>query len=491
MDSSSVRQGAQRARSREMMRPFRTSIRALVAGCLLLGLVVMLHEESPFARLVAERATSEPMIDGSSRAGTLQPGAVSALFDDVATVGPGERDQQAVTPTEAGMKSDGVLPPSGKDTARFWNASQSVDRADRGPTVQIGPLVVANGPAPGAGSQPPVKEFVEDKSPLVTRTYRPVSISAAGLERLVRPLLTARGVAANGGSPVPNEHLAAADMTRAAADAESTDRPGVLIVSDRPEAIGRVDALCHDLESLAPRIAIDLVVVNIVPNEGRQLPWDQWRNSFGIVDSDLPTVVRQVRELGRTTVRASSQLQGMSGTWTELEWSEQNLAPRNSLADLSASADREATSPTVISSSAATTLAPAVTTLRVRPTNQPEGTIRLEVRAQSSRLEERAHAEHAQLVTVRLNTEVVLREGATGVINLFVDEASDADSTLAKSFQPAIPALVIPGGPSIPPTKIVPQSGQREQTLLLLMPRIVGAPRPPGKVATSKAHEPR
>jgi hypothetical protein len=315
-------------------------------------------------------------------------------------------------------------------------------------------------------------------------------MSAVSLERLVRPLLTARGeaIAANAGSAVAKETAHAAGSAATIVDAESADRPGVLFVSDRPEAIGRVDALCHDLESTSPRIAIDLVVLSVLPTTGRQLPWDQWRNSFGSVDSDLPSVFNQIRGLGHTTLRANSQLQTISGAWAELEWSEQNIVPGNNRPDTDDSADRDPANARSVSVSKPG--APAVTTLRIRPSSQSEGAIRIEVRAQSSQVDDRTRPERPQLVTVRFNTEVVLREGATGVINLFVDEPVNSGSASTSRINAAAAALVMPGGPLIPAAKIVPQPGQREQTLLLLMPRIARSGQSAGRIAGSSAHDP-
>jgi hypothetical protein len=315
-------------------------------------------------------------------------------------------------------------------------------------------------------------------------------MSAVSLERLVRPLLTARGeaVAANAGAAVDRDTAHSLGSSATISNAESFDRPGVLIVSDRPEAIGRVDALCHDLDSTSPRIAIDLIVLSVVPATGRQLPWDQWRNSFGIVDSDLPTVFNQIRGLGHTTLRASSQLQATSGAWAELEWSEQNLVTGNNRPDAD---DASGTDPANARSiSVSKPSASAVTTLHIRPTSQSEGAIRIEVRAQSSQVNDRTRPEHPQLVTVRFNTEVVLHEGATGIINLFVDEPLDMGSAPTNPVDAVAAALIKRGVPLIPAAKIVPQPGQREQTLLLLMPRIATSPRPTGKVAASKAHDP-
>ncbi len=195
-------------------------------------------------------------------------------------------------------------------------------------------------------------------------------------------------------------------------------------------------------------------------------------------------MLKQIRGSGRTTVRVRSQLQGLSGSWTELAWSEQNVAglPR---ADATTPDEEEGVAKTPVVNS--TELA-ALTTLHVRPSIQPEGAIRLEVRAQSGRIENHGQAGRPQLVSVRFNTEVLLHEGATGVVNLFVDEPANAPAA-SDSKSPATATVVIPGGSLLPVAKIVPQPGQREQTLLLLMPRVV-RPARPGKIAVSQPRNP-
>jgi hypothetical protein len=442
-------------------------MRAMALGSLVLGIVALLHEDSPVARLLAERATDEQ-------------NSHLPIAPDLGLIAP---QQVATDNRPRSVASPDARP--GKDSGRYWNASHT--RRDGRAAIQFGPLEDGASTSEGL-PRAPIAGAAADLGPVVTRTYRPTSMSAVSLERLVRPLLTARGeaIAANAGSAVARDSAHAPPT--AIADAETADRPGVLIVSDRPEAIGRVDALCHNLESTPPRIAIDLVVLSVLPTTGRQLPWDQWRNSFGIVDADLPSVFNQIRGLGHTTLRATSQLQAISGSWAELEWSEQNLASGSNLRDAEDSAERDAADARSRSRSNPGT--PAVTTLRIRPSSQSEGAIRIEVRAQSSQIDDHTRPERPQLVTVRFNTEVVLREGATGVINLFVDEPLNMRSTSASPVDASAAALVMPGGPMIPAAKIVPQPGQREQTLLLLMPRIASTPRPTGKVAASNTHDP-
>jgi hypothetical protein len=472
-------------------RPFQTAIGAMTVGCILLGLVALLHEDSPIARLVAERAQDRQSgrlaaLPSASEIGATSALVARALPSSLRSSGPPNGAIDDV-PTFW----DQPVARSGNDVGHFWNAAQSVTQSDRGPIIQLGPLFDGKDSADADGSQARTSERAADPAPLVTRTYRPASMSAVSLERLVRPLLTPRGetIATNSDSSRPTDPPPAADQTRAITDAESAKAPGVLVVSDRPEAIGRVDALCHDLESMSPQIAIELVVVSVMPNTSRQLPWDQWRNSFGSVASDLPHVLSQIRRLGGATVRARSQLQGISGTWTELECSSQSLLPKSERSDSTGSADREAAN--VLSSPTPSAVVPStVTTLRIRPSAQSGGTIRIELRAQSSHVEDHAQSERSQFVTVRFNTEVVLREGATGIVNLFVDEPFNSGSVPANPGGPAAAAFVIPGGPSIPLTQIVPQPAEREQTLLLLMPRIAGPPRGPGKIAVSKARNP-
>jgi hypothetical protein len=473
MAHSGFQTRARRPTSQASVRPLRTAIGGLSVGSLLLAAVALMHDDAPVARLVAERVA-----EANKHRAMLRPTAQPL----VAGVSRAEHSTRAPL---AGRQSTA---PAAQASAHFWNAAQVSPNAEHGPTIQLDPPVVSRDPTHidathADTSRVPFNEPASDSTRLMTRTYRPVLMSAVSLERLVRPLLTARGqmVASNSGVSAVNTPVPAVTPSPPTAAADATP-PGVLVVSDRPEAIGRIDALCRDLESMSPRIAIDLVVVNVVPTAGEQLPWEQWRNSFGTVESDLPAVLKQIRSLGRATVCTRSQLQGLGGTWTELSWSEQSVAgsPRIDAAAPDEE-DREPPTPPVSNTAGAT----ALTTLHVRPSIQPDGAIRLEVRAQSGRIENRGQSQRPQLVSVRFNTEVVLHEGATGVVNLFVDEPG----TSAASVPSATATLVIPGGSALPAAKIVPQPGQREQTLLLLMPRIV-RPARPGKIAISQPRDP-
>jgi hypothetical protein len=438
--------------SHESVRPLRTAIGALGLGCALLLTLAFLHEDLPYARLVAERAA------------------------DQATEFPShpKRDSQTTIVDEPGDTTANSVTQSGQDATSFWNASQSGSQGDRGPKIQIGPLVIGKDDPFNAGSDPQASQPAGNPPALVMRTYRPTSISAASLERLIRPLLTSHGgiAATTSGTPLPRESVSASSSSHDATDSQGPDPSGVLVVSDRPEAIHRIDALCHDLESLAPRIAVDVMVINVSLDAGQHLPVDQWRNDFGSVQADLLSVVNQIRGTGRVTLRANSQLQTISGTWAELELSERNL-----------------TSATTTSATTAEPAGSTVTTLRVRPTAQPEGVIRLELLAHSSRPEEHVHGERRQQVTVRFNTEILLREGATGIVNLFVDDLSTAGSGPATSFDRGAAASVIPRSLSALAARIAPQPSPREHTLLLLMPRIAH-PRQPGKIAGAQPHTP-
>jgi hypothetical protein len=446
----------------------RTAIGGLSVGSLLLTAVALMHDDAPVARLVAERVA-----EANQHREILRPGAPSRITPSPLVAGASRTEH---SPRAAATKA----------SAHIWNAAQVSPNAEHGPTVQLDPPVVSRDATHAETSRGPLSESASDSTPLMTRTYRPVLMSAVSLERLVRPLLTARGqmVASSAGASGVTTPVPAPAITQSPPTAADTTLPGVLVVSDRPEAIGRIDALCRDLESMSPRIAIDLVVVNIVPTTGEQLPWEQWRNSFGTVESDLPSVLKQIRSLGRATVCTRSQLQGLGGTWTELAWSEQSIggSPRTDATGTDEE-DREPPTPPANNTAGAT----ALTTLHVRPTIQPDGAIRLEVRAQSGRIENHGQPQHPQLVSVRFNTEVVLHEGATGVVNLFVDEPGPTAASAPNGNATA--TLVIPGGSLLPAAKIVPQPGQREQTLLLLMPRIV-RPARPGKIAVSQPRNP-
>jgi hypothetical protein len=446
MQSLPAQRRTRHSSSHEIARPFRTAIGALGLGCVLLLTLAFLHEDSPYARLVADRTGDQvPEVPGLPNR------------DVRTTMGDEPRD----TTTSWVAESE-------QDATHFWNASHAGPQGDHGPKIQIGPLVVGKDSPFDEGSSPQASQPGGKPPALVMRTYRPIAISVASLERLIRPLLTSHGgiAAANSYAPIQREPAAPNTCAQEATDSHVSDPLGVLVVSDRPEAIRRIDALCHDLESLTPRIAIDLMVINVSFDAGQHLPVDQWRNEFGIIEADLLNVVNQVRGTGRVTLRASSQLQAISGTWAELELNERSVAPATS----------EPTPSTA-------------TTLRVRPTAQPEGAIRLELHANSSRPEEHGHGERHQQVTVRFNTEILLRDGTTGILNLFVDDLSAAASAPTAPFDRGAAAIVIPRSLSALAAKIVPQPSPREHTLLLLMPRIVH-PRQPGKIAGSQPHTP-
>jgi hypothetical protein len=474
-------------RSQSTTRPFATAIRALAAGCVLIGIAALLHDRSPMARLLAERGAP---VDHKGRMGPANALPISnarAIAGDTLSAPASSAARGTVSDSTAESSDLGERPRG--NAQHFWNASQST--AKGGPAIRLGTPMADENSFDRGKSRSSIGDEPGDRSPLVTRTYRPVSMSAASLERLVRPLLTARGqtIAANGCSSVPNSVASPAERSAAVSDANSAEPSGALIVTDRPEAIGRIDALCSDLESASPRIAIDLAVANVVPAAGSLLPSDQWRNSFGIVDGDLSSVLKQIGALGRTKLSESRQLQAINGAWIELEWSATSVNSPVSLpraADLGETeTERPATSPALSPTSPT-----ALTTLRLRPTVQSDGAIRVEVRAQSSRVEARSHNDRPQLVTVRFNTQVVLREGATGVIHLFVDKPFDARTASRAPNNSAGAALVIPGGPTIPAAQILPQPGASEQTLLLLMPRIAIAAPAVGRIAHSNSRDP-
>jgi hypothetical protein len=468
---------------------FRTAIVGLAIGSVLLSLVAILHEESPVARLLAERRGAQGL--GAGLAIRPRSSPVESVLSIQANASPSELSLRAPRRTVASeslaMRSSG--PPT-RNTGRVWDAAQSTSRPHGGAAITLGPPIEGANSIRADAFRTPASNAPTDSASLVTRTYRPTSMSAVSLERLVRPLLTARGttVTANPESPIARVPSGSAVSRSTKPEAESSDQSDVLIVADRPDAIGRVDALCQDLDSTSPRIAIDLVVASVVPTTGRQLPFNQWRDSFGNAESGLPTVLDQIRRVGNTASRASSQLQTTSGTWTELQWSEQDIAAANTAVpsdDATAVGGSGEPSTTHSKPNAA-----ALTSLRIRPTAQPDGSIRIEVHAQSSHVETHGHPASPQLVTVRFNTQVVLREGATGVVNLFVDEAIDSGLAAPGSIKSRVSAATGTGGSPNLAAKIVPQPGQREQMLLLLMPRIARPTHGTGRIAGSSSRNP-
>jgi hypothetical protein len=494
MNNARVHVTTRRPPSPMTIGPLRSGMAALAVASLLFVALAVCHDDSPVARLIAERTTAESGVPNSIPSASPERDRINTFvatpsvpLNSISSIS----GRRSLEPAQ--HSAEHLAARSKDESAHFLTASQSHRTNEHGPEVHLGPpQVSAEARDAGHSTSKPTAE----SGPLVTRTYRPVSMSAISLERLVRPLLTGHGAAVASNAALSNEAASnalppvamghATDATRVGV-AETAGQPDMLVVSDRPEAIGRIDALCRDLESHSPRIAIDLVVVSVMPSSGSQLPWNQWRQNFGIVDSDLASVLNTLRGLGRASVRARSQLQTISGSWTELTCGEQSLVAPTSRPDADEPEDRTSTDGSANSS--ALPAARSLTTLHVRPTSQADG-IRLEVRAQSSHTESRAPTGPPQLITVRFNTEVLLHEGSTGIVNLFVDEPLEPLSSPTNPIHAASTTLVIPGGPSIPVAKIVPHPGSAEQTLLLLMPRLVDATCPVGKIAASKTHNP-
>ena len=176
-------------RSQPTTRPFATAIRALAAGCVLVGIAALLHDRSPMARLLAERGAS---VD---RNGRMNPANASPRNNAWAIAG----DTLSATASSAARGTVSDAAPESSDLGErprrnaqhFWNASQST--AKGGPAIRLGTPLADENSFDRGKSRSSIGDEPGDRSPLVTRTYRPNSMSAASLERLVRPLLTARG----------------------------------------------------------------------------------------------------------------------------------------------------------------------------------------------------------------------------------------------------------------------------------------------------------
>src|SRR5580700_6431315 len=158
MDDPRVRPRAPRRRSHSTTRPFRTAMRAMAAGSLLLGIVALLHEDSPVARFMAARTRDEQ----NGRLEIRPEPGVSAQPQVVADTRP--RNVPALDAR------------TGKDSGRIWAASQSVPRGDRRAAIQLGPL--EDTASTNAGKARAPFSDAADPGPFVTRTYRPISMSA-------------------------------------------------------------------------------------------------------------------------------------------------------------------------------------------------------------------------------------------------------------------------------------------------------------------------
>ncbi len=172
MDNVRVRPRTRRRRSHTSTRPFRAAMRAMALGSLVLGIVALLHEDSPVARLLAERTTDEQ-------------NSHLPIAPDLGLIAP----QQVPTVNRPRSVASPDARP-GKDSGRYWNASHT--RRDGRAAIQLGPLEDGASTSEGI-PRAPIAGAAAHLGPVVTRTYRPTSMSAVSLERLVRPLLTARG----------------------------------------------------------------------------------------------------------------------------------------------------------------------------------------------------------------------------------------------------------------------------------------------------------
>jgi hypothetical protein len=146
-------------------------------------------------------------------------------------------------------------------------------------------------------------------------------------------------------------------------------------------------------------------------------------------------------------VIATNQLQVIDRQWASLEWTQGGSQPSESRwAD------------------AGTSLHLA-TSFRLRPSILPGGLVRLEIHPTSSRRTEGA-SPRPELATLTFTTDLVLHSGATALISGTIDERMPEG-------EPPVVSAKNSSRPADAP-KIEPRPGVRRQTVLLLMPRVVG-----------------
>jgi type II/III secretion system protein len=406
-----------------MIPAFRTAIWSLGSGCILIAAVGFSSDALRHEPLVAE-------IDATATDSELGNPVEIARDHFVADMAPTN------PPSIQFEKSAEAAADVSSSTARspiFQNASlNSGMRVSGLPGTRNMPLVTIKPDerpvSPPNQPTPPeqrVRADARDKPEhLVTRIYRPMTITVTDLERLIRPLLTP-GI----GTAVSN---------RGAFPVEDSDDTTVdaLLVRDRQQVLSQIDAVYADLEAAPKRIVIDAVLADVALPDSVGPGWQLRESEFGVVKAEPHTVVDSLRSLGSVTVIATNQLQIVDRQWGQLEWTERATPPSPGLE----STPRLATK------------------IRIRPSVLANGGIRLEVHPTSSRLKE-AGRPNPQLATVAFTTDVALRSGATAII------AGSGDERIANAEPTFSAAKIVPN--------IHPQPSIRHETILLLMPRIL------------------
>lgn len=433
--------------SRLTRRPFRAAIGTFAGGSLLVLVTAIAVRSLPVPPNLADESRETVSARALNDDSVSQPVAhLSAAAEDlhVATPSPAWS-----APTAATAKGDVI----------FRNASLSNGSTAREPLIRIGPLIFGSPSTPvgkaGAAALSASTSKVGTTSSggaTITRVYRPACVTAKDLEPLLRPLLTpgvgtliARSLAGDDGGKESGKRNAS-HATR-----------DVVVVRDRPEIVQQIDALVRDLDAPPKRVAIDAVLLELTLNGSSPRSLDFHSSRTELVPGSPRDLIAAMQKAGQVSVLATNHLELIDREWGELQWA--------SRADDSQSGN---TNRVAVATS---DIARTAVKIRVRPVVLAGGQVRLEVHPDFSRSQRRSRAEHLELETLTFTTDLVLHEGVTCVIDGFADE------------RPAN-TVILPSPAEVP--RIEPQTTVRQETKLLMMPRIVADFRVPDRTAAAR-----
>jgi hypothetical protein len=469
------------------MRSFRAAIWTLGSGSLLLMSAALTRDQSlrrgawsdrgeTASRLVVANPAPCPALAGMSIDSQSPPAASIA---GASTRGAFERTRVAATATHSPEST------AGKQTVAFRNISHQPDADRKGPPIQFGPFVEDDSlPNRSATTDRPSTQpstAPQRKMPeLVSKVYRPVSMTGKELDVFLRPLLTP------GVGTLTASMATTIDDTHTGVGGNSAGRQDVLVVRDLPEAVSRIDVLFSDLDTLARRVIIDALIVDVTflqpgmpglrfrpidePGQpantasGKAVPAptvEMLRSKFGVVDGDPSDFVKALEAAGPTSVLAANQVYVPNRQWIDLRLTEQDWLPQ--------AADKDPSHATLRGAVRASAR------IGIRPSVLPDGLVRLELHPELSRMKPGSGSERPQLETIAFSTDIVLHAGTTAVIGGFVDERP-ADETRSSAYfekkRSASSSAANGPGSSAAGLEINPKPAAHRELILLVMPRI-------------------
>jgi hypothetical protein len=400
-----------------MTGPFRSAIRPLVCGLVLLSLVAVARERiRPGAPGPEDAIAAAP----AGQIAGVRVDAVAATPPRPAPVSLAPAQNASLRRTNPPVGAVELGAPrfensSDWTTRRAWMAAP-LDATPDGPLAGDRLSESARGSDTSASPAPSTTVLSDaDRLRLVSRVYRPNSISVAELAPLLRMILTP-GVGT----------LTAARSGRSADDEtlQPEREPDLLVVRDWPEVLRRVDAVFYEVDAAPRRIVIDAVIVSTAGNvdlkslaRGREAGAAAGRSPWELCDGSPWNVIEQLRAAAAVRVLGSNQLHVRNRQWGQLEL-----------------AQRDGGRPGVR------------TKVRFRPRILADGNVRLELHPESTR--PRGEGGSAAVETIAFTSDIVLHEGLTALVPTLGSESSESPLAAAESQRIVLlVALRIAGDP--------------------------------------------